>query len=181
MTCLGVFRPICAIFKTTTASTAWEANPRKVKAVIMGRKTWESIPMNVRPLPQRINIVLTQNSEYDMREGILVAHSLKEAFSRLKKMEIEWGMEKGTPKACLEEVFVIGGGRIFNEAIAHPDCTKLYITEIDGVFNCDTFFPAFSKEDFKEISRSETHTENGISFQFVVYERGALEGGIPPQ
>lgn len=151
-------------FKTTTASTKWEDNPREVKAVIMGRKTWESIPVNVRPLPRRINIVLTNNPSYDMREGVIVAHSLEEAFAALTALERKEGF-------VLEEVFVIGGGKIFSDAITHPDCKKLYITEIDGVFNCDTFFPEFSKEVFKEISRSAKMEDSGVSYEFAVYQR----------
>ena len=127
-------------------------------AVIMGRKTWESIPKKFQPLPKRVNIVITKNSNYALPEGVEKAATLEESLVIV---------ERHRPEA----VFVIGGAQIFAEAIKHPDCQKIYLTEIDAEFDCDTFFPKFDKNIFKKISESEVHEENGVKFRFVLYRR----------
>lgn len=120
--------------------------------VIMGRKTFESIG---KPLPNRKNIVISRNlllpdiSIYQAKD-INVANSLDEAL----------GIAKG-------EVFIIGGGQVYAEAITKAD--KLYLTQVEGDFNCDTFFPdysQFSKETF--IGAGE---ENGIRYKFLELEK----------
>ena len=143
-------------FRDTTRSPKGENVGQNV--VIMGRRTYESLPINTRPLPNRLNIVMSRNPDYQVNEGVQVVNSLDSALELLETYDIH-------------EVFVIGGGNIYEHAIHHPDCDKLYITEIDATFECDTFFPEFSEEEFQEISRSDTIEENGISYDFVVYQR----------
>jgi dihydrofolate reductase len=101
--------------------------------VIMGRKTYESIPEKYRPLKGRINIIISRNKEYIM-SGCIVCHSLPEALESAKK----------TGK---KEVFVAGGGQIYKQAIALTD--KLYLTVIKAGFEADTFFPDYSQ--FKKV------------------------------
>lgn len=127
-------------------------------AVIMGRLTWESIPEKYRPLQDRINIVITRNEAYPLPLGVEKALSLNESL-------------KATQKHNPEEIFVIGGSQIFYDAIKHPDCAAIYLTEIDAVFDCDTFFPKFDKAVFKKVSESEVYEENGVKFRFVVYKK----------
>lgn len=93
------------------------------KPVIMGRKTFESIG---RALPHRPNIVLTRDKKWRAR-GVRVAHSLKDALL---------GHGDG-------EVFIIGGAELFREAL--PIADRMYITEIDGEFVSDTFFPEYDE------------------------------------
>lgn len=143
-------------FRETTASPKMENKGQN--AVIMGRRTYESLPMDKRPLPRRLNVVLSRNLDYKTDEGVLVADSLDSALEKLKTYDIH-------------EVFVIGGGNVYADAIKHPSCDKLYITEIDGTYTCDTFFPEFSKEVFKEISRSAKMEDSGVSYEFAVYQR----------
>lgn len=119
--------------------------------VIMGRNTWESIPEKFRPLPNRLNIVLTGNLNYLVPEGVKLASSLDGALA----------ISEG-------KTFVIGGAKVFEEAIRHESCNELIITKIDGDFNCDTFFP-FIPLDFQVIEEAETVEENGIKFKFVSY------------
>ena len=114
--------------------------------IIMGRKTFESIG---KALPDRTNIVITQKLELQVQDA-LVVHSLSEAIEKAKG-----------------DIFVIGGGEIFKQAISIAD--KLYLTQIEGDFNCDTFFPdysAFAKETF--IGAGET---NGIRYKFLELEK----------
>jgi dihydrofolate reductase len=124
-------------------------------AVIMGRKTWESFPETVRPLQKRLNIVLTKDLTVALPAGVLRASTLDEALEKAKKYE---------------EIFVIGGGTVYAEAIRHPSCNTIYITEIEGSFSCDTFFPHFDKKKFLEVSKSAVQEESGLEYYFVVYK-----------
>ncbi|MFC1663502.1 dihydrofolate reductase, partial [Patescibacteria group bacterium] len=130
----------------------------KINAVIMGRKTWESIPTNKRPLPNRINIVISGNKIYQVPEGVLLVESLQQALAAA-----DIGKE-------INELFVIGGGQVFAEAIAKPECVRLYITEVDTDVGADTFFPAIPK-DYKLTESSKQISQGGYTFRFNVYER----------
>ncbi|MGE3877409.1 MAG: dihydrofolate reductase [Parvibaculaceae bacterium] len=105
------------------------------KPVIMGRKTWESLPR--RPLEGRTNIVVTRQRGYDA-PGALVAASLGEALA----------------KAEGEEVCIIGGGELFREAL--PIADRLYLTEVDLDASGDVYFPEIDRKSWIEISR-EVH------------------------
>lgn len=121
------------------------------KAVIMGRKTFESIG---RPLPGRLNIVITRNEDYEA-EGITVVHSLEDALEAAKDYS--------------EEKVVIGGAEIFKLAL--PIADRLYSTVIDHEFEGDTYFPSY-KNDWKVVSASEDHfTKDGIQYTYYVFER----------
>ncbi len=124
-------------------------------AVIMGRKTWESIPEKYRPLPGRRNIVLTRQAGIDFPAPALQASSLNEALG-----------------FCLdvENVFIIGGGKVYADALRHPACQKVYLTALQKDFSCDTFFLP-KEDDWILHSESEVHTENEISFSFCVYHK----------
>lgn len=137
----------------TTAVT----NPAKKNAVIMGRKTWESLPQKFRPLPERVNLVLSKEGKLSLPSEVLCSQSLDDALSRLSSPNIE-------------NVFVIGGAQIYALAIAHPLCQKLYVTHVQGEHGCDAFFPPISRQFFP-ISASPQYQEKGISFQFSDYLR----------
>lgn len=118
--------------------------------VIMGRKTFQSIS---RPLPGRLNIVITRDPNWKM-DGVSVAHSLGEA--------LELGKKENSG-----EVFIIGGGQIFAEAISNAD--KLYLTVIHTEIDGDAFFPdysAFNKEVFRQEGESE-----GYKYTFLELEK----------
>jgi len=118
--------------------------------MIMGRKTYESIG---RPLPGRRSIVVTRNTAWQA-EGVETAHSLDDALQRV---------------ADAPQVFVIGGGEIYAQALPHADVLEL--TELEQDFEGDTFFPAWPREQFKEVAR-ETHTApEGWAYHFVTYQR----------
>jgi dihydrofolate reductase len=118
--------------------------------VIMGRKTFESIG---RPLPGRRNIIVTRNTTWQ-HEGVDVAHTLDEARALVSDQA---------------RVFVIGGGELYAQAL--PQADELILTEVDADFDADTFFPAWDRAAFTEVSR-ETHTaEAGWPYHSVVYQR----------
>lgn len=118
--------------------------------VIMGRKTFESIG---KPLPNRTNIVISRNPSYTA-EGTIVVHSLDEALTKAKEVENE-------------EIFIIGGGQIYEEAISKAD--KLYLTIVEGNPNADTFFPDYS--EFKKVVFEEEHESDGLKYKFLDLER----------
>lgn len=124
-------------------------------AVIMGRKTFDSIVQRLgKPLPNRTNIVITRDQDYK-QDGVIVAHSIEEAIQ----------------KAAGHEVFVIGGEQIFNLALPLTD--QLIITEVKADIDGDTFFPEFNIAEFSEVSR-EDHTKddkNPYDYSFVTLQR----------
>lgn len=118
-------------------------------AIIMGRKTFESIG---RPLPNRRNLVLTRNADW-RHEGTEVVNSLKAAIKLIGD----------------EEAFVIGGADIYTQAL--PLCSQLLVTEIHQEAACDTFFPAIDRERWREFERSTHYSEqNKFNYAFVTYK-----------
>jgi len=129
-----------AFFKRTTSG----------HAIIMGRKTFESIG---RPLPGRRNIVITRNPGW-RHEGVEAVSSL----------------EAAAALAGPVEAFVIGGAQIYSEAL--PLATRLIVTEIDATFDCDAFFPQIDHQLWSETSREPHHAAaQGFDYAFVIYQR----------
>ncbi len=121
--------------------------------IIMGRKTYESIG---KPLPNRTNIVITRNTEWNP-EGILVVHSLHEAIEKAKEFD--------------SEIFIIGGGNIYKQALELAD--TLEVTEVHHSFEGDTKFPEIDLEIWKEVFREnfEKDEKNEFDYSFVRFER----------
>lgn len=105
------------------------------KPIVMGRKTWESLG---RPLPGRVNIVITRNTAYQA-EGTTVVHSLEEAL---------------TVASDAEEIMIIGGANLYTQALAQVE--RLYLTRVEGSFEGDAWFPEFSDADW-QLQSSEMH------------------------
>ncbi|PIR04429.1 MAG: diacylglycerol kinase [Candidatus Magasanikbacteria bacterium CG11_big_fil_rev_8_21_14_0_20_39_34] len=117
--------------------------------VIMGRKTWESIPEKFRPLPKRKNVVITRQTNYPVPEGVEVFSNLEEALLAFSQ----------------QSVFIIGGEQIYSATIEKAD--QLEITHIQKTIpDGDAFFPAIDSNLWENVSE-ETH-EN---FSFVTYKR----------
>ena len=131
-------------------------NTTKGHVVIMGRKNYDSLPPKFRPLPNRTNVILTRQSGFSA-DGCLVVSSLEEALE-LARTQNE------------EEVFVIGGGQVYQEAIAQSD--RLYLTEIQTELKGDTHFPEFD-DSWKEKSREHHPADDrhAFAFDFVIYEK----------
>lgn len=136
-------------FKEVTTKTS---DPQKINMVIMGRTTWESIPEKFRPLPGRMNVVLTRNESYNA-DGAHIAHSLKDAISLADE--------------AIETIFIIGGARTFKESLRDSD--GLYITKIHKVYECDTFFPQipeyFTQQHLGQDSEGE------VEFDYYFYKK----------
>lgn len=124
-------------------------------AVIMGRKTYESIG---KPLPNRKNIVISGNNSFSA-EGIEVVSSLEKA------------IEKAQNSLPNDEIFIIGGGTIYKQALSMAD--KVYLTEVKISIQGDTFFPKLDSEMWKEVSRTSHRADekNEFDYAFVIYER----------
>ena len=117
--------------------------------VVMGRRTYESLPDRFRPLPNRRNLVLSTDPAY-AAPGAEVFGDLDSALA-----------------ACEGDCFVIGGGATYAEAL--PRAARVYATEIDAEIEGDTFFPELS--GWRRVDASPPETENGHAFSFCVYER----------
>jgi dihydrofolate reductase len=143
--------------------TSTARSPKKRNVVVMGRKTWESIPQQYRPLSNRMNIVLTRNRLLSLPEEVLRAENFDKVLEMAKSEQL---------KNIIETIFVIGGQQVYEEALKHPECEKLYVTHIHDDFNCDTVFPPF-EDAFESIQASEPMSENKIAFHFEEYERKA--------
>jgi dihydrofolate reductase / thymidylate synthase len=151
-------------FFRKTTSTVENAN--HYNAVVMGRKTWESIPKKFRPLSGRVNVVLTKDDEarekYDIPSEVLVAKSLEKGLSEVNAIR---------NKTPIETVFVIGGGKVYEEAMNKGLCEQIYLTRIhNDEIECDTFFPEVSEERFHLVSNGPMKTENGIKYEFLKYQ-----------
>ncbi|MDD5030790.1 MAG: dihydrofolate reductase [Rhodoferax sp.] len=118
--------------------------------VIMGRKTWDSLPAKFRPLPGRPNIVVTRQTDWPAN-GAQVAHSIKQACALCPADATAW---------------VIGGAELYAQAMAHA--TEAVVTEIDADFAGDTLAPFFGP-DWREIGREAHTSSTGLPFSFVTY------------
>lgn len=125
-------------------------------SVIMGRKTWESLPEKFRPLPGRTNIVVTRQAGYTAA-GALVVDSFETARVAAAR----------APGA--NEIFVIGGGKLY--AAALPDADRLYLTLIDDEKDGDVYFPPYEAEFTRELSREERISPEGIKYAWVKLAR----------
>jgi len=127
------------------------------KPVIMGRKTWESLPR--RPLPGRLNIVVTRDGSYAEEgnaKGALVCERFDEAVAIAREQAEEDGAE---------EVCVIGGAALFELAL--PKARRLYLTEVEAEVSGDVHFPAFDESRWSEVRREHHPAGEGDEFPFT--------------
>jgi dihydrofolate reductase len=122
-------------------------------AVLMGRKTFESIG---KPLPNRTNIVITRQGRVSEDASVLTAGSIERAIELARE-------SKGN-----EEIFIIGGGNIYEQSLDITD--KIYLTEVKVTIDGDTFFPELDKNKWKEISRKSYHKNEKNDHDFDVVE-----------
>lgn len=130
--------------------------------VIMGRKTFESIP---KALPNRVNIVVSRNPAFSAADCV-VCGSLAEA--------LNYAETRGQHK-----VFILGGGDIYRQALRLAD--TMYLTEIHADFKGDTYFPEFDRGEWQEVSR-EDHPADAVNahpYSFVEYRRKSPGGTLP--
>jgi dihydrofolate reductase len=122
--------------------------------VVMGRRTWESLPK--RPLPGRRNIVFTQNTDFKA-DGAEVVHSVNSLFKVLKDYD--------------DEVFVMGGASIYQLLL--PFTNRLYVTRVYREFDGDVFFPVIDMSEFNLVSLSDPmfDEESGLDYAYEEYDR----------
>ena len=124
------------------------------KVVVLGRKTLETFPQGM-PLKNRINIILSKDPNYQVKDAIVV-HSVEEAMQECKK-------HKG-------EVFVIGGESIYRAML--PYCNIAYVTRTDHVYEADTWFPDLEKDpDWQKTAETDEQTYFDLEYVFAKYER----------
>jgi len=123
--------------------------------VIMGRKTWDSLPAKFRPLPGRLNVVLTRQPDW-AADGAMVAHSLQAACAACPPASTAW---------------VMGGAELYAQSLALA--SSAVVTEIDADFEGDAFAPCFGPA-WMETSRDTQTSSNGLSFSFVTYKNNSF-------
>jgi dihydrofolate reductase len=123
--------------------------------ILMGRKTFESLG---KPLPNRVSVVITRNTDFSLPEGHHVVHAIEEA--------IQLCISKR-----LERIYIIGGAEIYNQSMQF--CDELQVTEVDTVVEGDAFFPEIDLREWK-ITSSEhfkKDEKNEYDFEFITYKR----------
>lgn len=125
------------------------------KVVVMGRKTLESFP-NSKPLPNRVNIVLTRDAKYEAK-GAIIVHSKEELNEELKKYNSD-------------DIYVIGGESIYRMML--DECDRAFVTYVDYSYDADTYFPNLDEmSDWKLAEESDEQTYYDIEFYFRTYTR----------
>jgi dihydrofolate reductase len=119
--------------RVTSAAAAGKRN-----AIIMGRKTWESTEVNGRPLPKRLNVVISRGTLI-LPEGVVAARSFDEALAVTEVPDID-------------TAFVVGGAQILKDAFAHAALRYIYLTRVGGRFGCDTYIPDLDAAGFRAVA-----------------------------
>jgi dihydrofolate reductase len=119
-------------------------------AVVMGRRTYESLPAAFRPLPERRNVVLTSDAGY-----------------RAAGAEVVTDLAAALDGPC----FVIGGGEVYAHALPHAD--RVYATELEAEVDGDTYFPSLPADEWRCVERGDRVVEDGHGYRFTIYDRVA--------
>lgn len=134
----------------------------------MGKNTYFGIPPAFRPLPNRLNIILSSSSsQSDYPDGVILCSSLPEAMKLLNQKYSD----------IIENVWIVGGSQVYREAMDSPLCHRIYFTEIRAKFDCDTFFPAIDANRFQRVPNddndvpSEIQEEKGIQYEYQIYQK----------
>jgi dihydrofolate reductase len=188
-----------AYFKRVTSRVVGPATAggrTRCNAVVMGRKTWESIPARFRPLEERVNVVVTRTPDAfasatakEGAGGVVAVGSVGEALERLEGYNAQSGaggaeaLGGGQRAPEIARVFVIGGATIYDAALGLPQTERVLLTKIEAEYECDTFFSAdldesgewkrSTKEELEGWTGEKTEVveEKGVRFEFGMYER----------
>jgi len=134
-----------------------------LNAVIMWRKTWESIPSKFRPLPNRVNCILSRSLKHEdinskIDDFVLYFNDFDHCLEELSRKE------------NIENIFLIWWWSLYNQFIKHPKLEKIYLTKVLDKFDCDTFFD-WIPDNFVLDSYTDELEENWIKFRFETYKR----------
>ncbi|KMZ88231.1 bifunctional dihydrofolate reductase-thymidylate synthase [Plasmodium vivax Brazil I] len=135
--------------------------------VVMGRSNWESIPKQYKPLPNRINVVLSKTlTKEDVKEKVFIIDSIDDLLLLLKKLKYY-------------KCFILGGAQVYRECLSRNLIKQIYFTRINGAYPCDVFFPEFDESQFRVTSVSEVYNSKGTTLDFLVYSKvgGGVDGG----
>ncbi len=122
--------------------------------IIMGRKTWESLPDERRPLPKRTNIVVTRQADYEAPGAVVVS-------------SVEAAIEAAKNSPGSEEIYIIGGSGIFKDSFPYTD--RLYLTLVHDDSPGDVYFPDYS--EFNKVIKKEEYLEHTPPFTYVILEK----------
>ena len=128
----------------------------KNQIVVMGRKNYDSIPEKYRPLPNRLNVILTRNKDFKA-DNCLVFNTFDDCLTHFEQ-ENE------------RKVFIIGGGEIYKMALDSNRLNEIFITYVDGVFDADTFFPEFDEQEWKSALIGAQEIDEKHDFSFKIYQ-----------
>lgn len=134
--------------------------PGKRNAVIMGRKTWDSLPN--KPLPKRQNIVISRTyTGNDLGEDkeLWVCHDLNAA------LKMAWAAED------IDRTFVIGGSQLYLEALEHPQCSYVHLTEVSIDTECDTYFPVHALRSRFDLIYLNPFDNGETKYSFCLYKK----------
>ncbi|XP_037539361.1 zgc:153031 [Nematolebias whitei] len=143
------------------------SRPGNMNLMIWGRLCWNSQPENMLPLSNSLHVVLSKTLSTVPDQ----AHFLCQDFESAVRLAAE------PPLAgIIETIWVLGGTQVYEDALNHPWCDLLYLTDVMADFDCDVFFPEFDRKLFKLQDRfpdvpSEIQEENGIKFKFEVFKK----------
>ncbi len=126
----------------------------KLNMVIMGRRTWESIPEKHRPLPGRRNVIMTRDEKFKADHATVV-HSYNDALAQADEF--------------IETIFIIGGGKVFEQAMKDGRTKGAYVTHIQSSFDCDTFLSKIPMK-FKR-KKLGADSEKDTKFEYFLYEK----------
>ena len=141
-------------FKRVTTQTR---DPARKNAVIMGRKTWDSLPPRWRPLAGRVNVVVSR-ARVELPAGVLLAHDLDDAITR-------------ATAAGVEQIFVVGGAQIYAEAFRDPRCELVYYTDVRGTFPTDAHVPALDTLGFAREASSDVIRDAPVEYVIERWRR----------
>ncbi|EON68310.1 dihydrofolate reductase [Coniosporium apollinis CBS 100218] len=189
-----------AYFARVTKRPPHSSPPGTKNAVIMGRKTWESIPPKFRPLRDRVNVVVTSSGrlagvepEKAREQAVVVATSLEEAVGCLRPADEKEDTGTGDASTSLPPIgkmFIIGGSSLYRAALDLPQAKRVLLTKIYKDYDCDTFFPLdlegeegkrrgwvrASKAKLQEFVGEEIQDtrmrEGDVEFELCMFERG---------
>ena len=141
-------------------------SPTKQNMVLMGRKTWESIPPKFRPLPGRLNAVLSSQIKVlqDVSGKSIFCQGFEDAISAASSQSPE-----------VETVWIIGGNSLYKMALQSQHLHRIYLTRILKDYDSDVFFPSFDTTEFKLVEDpcvpSEIQQEGDVQYKYEVYEK----------
>jgi len=144
-----------AHLKKITTDTAV---PGTRNAVVMGRVTWDTIPERYRPLPGRLNVVVSRQPHLAVPDGVVLATTLDQALLAARE------------PADVERIFVLGGGDIYRQSFGLAGCRRIYLTRVLGRFPCDTFLAPIPSR-FRRESLMAEGADGGLGYRIEVWTR----------